>query len=45
MSVSTQPRKTTAGSRTITLRTLNKLARMQINTTDTPVIGKSSQGV
>ena len=40
-----QPRKTTAGSSTITLRMLSRLARMQIRTTAPPVIGRSCQGV
>lgn len=38
-----QPRNTTAGSSTITRRTLTKLARMQIKTTATAVIGKIGQ--
>ena len=40
-----QPRKTTAGSSTITRRMLSRLDRMQIRTTAPPVIGRSCQWV
>ena len=41
----THPRKTMAGSRTMTRRTLRRLDRTQIATIAPPVIGRSCQGV